>query len=97
LADLLVHDIYKSLKMCTKIFRFILTFILTFFFFHFRSAPSLALFGASAGIYFLYITDWKVTNTKIPIYGRKFDEMKRAAMIDKHGQKAVDDGTASDD
>ncbi|CAF1604377.1 unnamed protein product [Rotaria magnacalcarata] len=60
-------------------------------------APSLALFGTSVGLYFLYITDWKVTNTKIPIYGRKFEEMKRAAMIDKHGQKAVDDGTASDD
>jgi Ubiquinol-cytochrome C reductase complex, 6.4kD protein len=61
------------------------------------SAPSLALFGASAGIFFLYISDWKVTNTQIPIYGRKFEEMKRAAMIDKHGQKAVDEGTASDE
>ncbi|CAF3634168.1 unnamed protein product [Rotaria sp. Silwood1] len=60
-------------------------------------APSLTLFGAAALIYCLYITDWKVTNTRIPIYGRKFDEMKRVAMIDKHGQKAVDEGTASDD
>jgi hypothetical protein len=57
----------------------------------------LTLFGASVFIYFLYVSDWKVTNTKIPIYGRKFDEMKRAAMIEKHGQKAVDEGTASDD
>lgn len=61
------------------------------------SAPSLTLFGASAFIYFLYVTDWKVTNTKIPIYGRKFEEMKRAALIEKHGQKAVDEGTATDD
>ncbi len=57
----------------------------------------MTLFGASVFIYFLYVSDWKVTNTKIPIYGRKFDEMKRAAMIEKHGQKAVDEGTASDD
>ncbi len=61
------------------------------------SAPSLALFGASVFAYLLYITDWKVTNTKIPIYGRKFEEMKRAGLIDRHGQKAVDEGTASDD
>ncbi|UJR27216.1 hypothetical protein I4U23_008512 [Adineta vaga] len=60
-------------------------------------APSLALFGTSAAIYFLYVSDWKVTNAKLPIYGRKFDEMKRAAMIEKHGQQAVDEGTASDD
>jgi hypothetical protein len=57
----------------------------------------LTLFGASVFIYFLYVTDWKVTNTKIPIYGRKFEEMKRAALVEKHGQKAVDEGTASDD
>lgn len=55
------------------------------------------MFGTSALIYVLYITDWKLTNTRIPLYGRKFDEMKRAAMIDKFGQKAVDEGTASDD
>ena len=61
------------------------------------SAPSLALFGSSVMIYFLYVTDWKVTNTKIPIYGRKFEEMKRAALVEKHGQKAVDEGTASED
>ncbi|CAF0911995.1 unnamed protein product [Adineta steineri] len=60
-------------------------------------APSLTIFGASALVFFLYVSDWKLTNTKIPIYGRKFDEMKRAAQIDKHGQKAVDEGTASDD
>jgi hypothetical protein len=57
----------------------------------------LTLFGTSALIFFLYVTDWKVTNTKIPIYGRKFEEMKRAALIEKHGQKAVDEGTASED
>lgn len=61
------------------------------------SAPSLALFGTSAGLYFLYISDWKVTNTKIPIYGHKFEEMRRAALIDKHGRKAVDEGSVSDD
>jgi hypothetical protein len=61
------------------------------------SAPSLALFGTSAAIYFLYISDWKVTNTKIPIYGRKFEEMKRAALVEKFGEKAVVEGTASDD
>jgi hypothetical protein len=55
------------------------------------------MFGASAGLYFLFVSDWKVVNVNIPIYGRKFDEMKRAAMIDKYGQKAVDEGTASDD
>jgi hypothetical protein len=55
------------------------------------------LFGASVFAYLLYITDWKVTNTKIPIYGRKFEEMKRAGLVDRHGQKAVDEGTASDD
>ncbi len=57
----------------------------------------MTLFGTSALIFFLYVTDWKVTNTKIPIYGRKFEEMKRAALVEKHGQKAVDEGTASDD
>jgi hypothetical protein len=57
----------------------------------------LALFGTSVFIYFLYVSDWKVTNTKIPIYGRKFEEMKQAALVEKHGQKAVDEGTASDD
>jgi hypothetical protein len=61
------------------------------------SAPSLTLFGASAFLYFIYITDWKVTNTKIPFYGRKFEEMRTAALVDKHGQKAVDEGTAKED
>jgi hypothetical protein len=61
------------------------------------SAPSLTLFGASALVYFLYVSDWQVTNAKIPIYGRKFEEMKQAALVEKHGQKAVDEGTASDD
>ncbi len=73
--------------------------MIAFFFLHhfYFSAPSLTLFGASVFIYFLYVSDWKVTNTKIPIYGRKFEEMKRAALIEKHGQKAVDEGTASED
>ena len=48
-------------------------------------------------IFLLFVTDWKVTNAKIPIYGRKFDEMKRAALIEKFGQQAVDEGRASDD
>jgi len=61
------------------------------------SAPSLTLFGASVFVYFLYITDWKVTNANIPIYGRKFEEMRKAVLVDKHGQKAVDEGTVSED
>lgn len=61
------------------------------------SAPSLALFGSSVAIFLLYVTDWKVTNAKIPIYGRKFDEMKRAGLVEKHGQQAVDEGRTSDD
>jgi len=61
------------------------------------SAPSLTLFGGSVLLYFLYVSDWQVTNRKIPIYGRKFEEIKRSGLIDKHGQKAVDEGTVVDD
>ncbi|GFO33276.1 hypothetical protein PoB_005978100 [Plakobranchus ocellatus] len=35
---------------------------------------SLAIYGAAAVTVGLYITDWKVTNTKIPYYGKKFDD-----------------------
>lgn len=94
LVNILDRDIYKSLRICMPFKRLLHSFSLHHFYF---SAPSLTLFGASALIYLLYVSDWKVTNTKIPIYGRKFEEMKTAGLVEKYGQKAVDEGTAKDD
>jgi hypothetical protein len=90
---MLARDICKSLRICMPFKRLLFSCLRHFYF----SAPSLTLFGASVFVYFLFITDWKVTNAKIPIYGRKFEEMKQAALVEKHGQKAVDEGTAIDD
>ncbi|BFZ01843.1 hypothetical protein BsWGS_04882 [Bradybaena similaris] len=36
--------------------------------------PTLAVYGIAATAALLYFTDWKVTNTKIPYYNKKFDD-----------------------
>ncbi|PAA56831.1 hypothetical protein BOX15_Mlig033815g4 [Macrostomum lignano] len=35
-------------------------------------------YAASAIVLLLFVTDWRVTNRFIPIYGRKFAEMDKA-------------------
>lgn len=36
--------------------------------------PTLIIFSVSAVVAALYVSDWKVTNTKLPYCGRKIDD-----------------------
>lgn len=36
--------------------------------------PSAAVYGATLTVLGIYVTDWKVVSTKIPYYGKKFEE-----------------------
>lgn len=36
--------------------------------------PTIAVYAIAATAALLYVTDWKVTNTKIPYYKKKFDD-----------------------
>ncbi|CAF0991395.1 unnamed protein product [Didymodactylos carnosus] len=54
--------------------------------------PSSMIFGGSAFLFFIWLTDWKVTNKYIPLYGKKYAEIKRDHLIELHGLKDVEAG-----
>ncbi|CAL7946237.1 unnamed protein product [Xylocopa violacea] len=39
-----------------------------------RWVPSMATYGAVAGLTLIFFTDWKAVAKHIPYYGRKFNE-----------------------